>query len=160
MILSAHTIRLITFPEHNNRRIFEPWSERSRFNGMTYGLGPAGYDVRIRENLDMEPGSFALGSIIEHIKMPNRALGIVHDKSTLARLGIALQNTVIEPGWEGFLTVEISNHGSQRIRIPQGCPIAQIILHMTDFPAEAYQGKYQNQSAAPVEAIFEPEDEQ
>jgi dCTP deaminase len=39
-------------------------------------------------------------------------MGIVHDKSTWARRGLVVQNTVIEPGWHGYqTTIELTNHG-------------------------------------------------
>lgn len=147
MILSGHTI--------NQLIKIDPFVERTKLHGMTYGLGPAGYDVRLRQEVDLGPGQFMLGSIIEHIEMPNDVIGFVHDKSTLARLGLALQNTVIEPGWRGHLTVEISNHGTQRVRLPAGSPIAQIIFHRTDTPCVPYDGRYQDQGVAPVPARFE-----
>jgi dCTP deaminase len=144
MILSGSTIRELVG--------IEPFSERAQLHGMSYGLGPAGYDVRLRQALDLEPGGFFLGSIIEHLTMPRDVIAFVHDKSTLARLGLALQNTVIEPGWRGYLTVEISNHGKERVRLCAGSPIAQLIFHRTDVPCVGYSGKYQDQGVMPVGA--------
>jgi len=133
-----------------------PFCERTKFNGMTYGVGPAGYDVRIDQDLTLDPGEFALASTLELFDMPNMLLGIVHDKSTWARLGLAVQNTVIEPGWKGFLTLELTNHGKNQLQIKQGSPIAQIIFHYTDKPVEQpYSGKYQNQARGPQPAILE-----
>ena len=98
---------------------------------------------------------------------PDNVIGIVHDKSTLARLGIACQNTVIEPGWEGYLTLEITNHANKRpwwkfwerdneVFLDDGTPIAQILFHYTDKPVEkSYDGKYHHQARGPQEAIFE-----
>lgn len=149
MILSAQTIR--------DRVGIEPFSERCVHpdTGMSYGLSIAGYDVRVREGVMLPPGKFCLASILEHITMPEDALGIVHDKSTLARLGVALQNTVVEPGWRGYLTVEISNHGRRGLILPAGSPIAQIIFHRVDRPCVPYSGKYQDQPPHPVGAIRE-----
>lgn len=147
MILSGTTIRALAF--------IKPFSERTLRSGMSYGLGPAGYDVRVEQPIALAPGEFRIYSTIEHIDMPNDLLGIVHDKSTLIRLGVALQNSVIEPGWRGHLTVEVSNHGRRFFELPPGSPIAQIVFHRTDQPCEEYSGKYQDQEAAPVEAIFE-----
>ena len=114
---------------------------------MTYGVGPAGYDCRIDQTVDLWPGAFTLASTMERFQMPDNVMGIVHDKSTWARLGLAAQNTVIEPGWHGFLTLELTNHSQKRLRIEAGTPIVQIIFHFTDMPVErAYDGKYQNQS--------------
>lgn len=147
MILSGQSIR--------ERIRIDPFMERTKFHGMSYGLGPAGYDVRAAQAVDLDPGAFGIFSILEHITMPNNVLGFVHDKSTLARLGLALQNTVVEPGWRGHLTLEISNHGCERVRLPTGSPIAQLIFHQTDRPCVPYDGKYQDQGRDPVFAIFE-----
>ena len=155
MIASGQTIRELG--------IFEPFSERTKHNGMTYGVGPAGYDVRVEFDeegfVDAEhlmPGDFILASTIERFIMPKNVLGIVHDKSTWARLGIAVQNTVIEPGWCGWLTLEITNHSKEPIIIQRGDPIAQIVFHYLDKPASvAYDGKYQNQKRGPVRPILE-----
>ena len=148
MILSAQAIRA--------RGIFIPFSERERFLGMTYGVGPAGYDVRIAETFVLEPGGFSLASTLERFDMPTDVLGIVHDKSTWARKGLALQNTVVEPGWNGFLTLELTNHGKEPLEFYEGQPIAQIILHLLDQPTgQPYAGKYQGQKAGAQEAILE-----
>jgi dCTP deaminase len=148
MIASGQTLKLL--------QPVQPFCERTKHNGMTYGVGPAGYDVRIAQTIDLEPNGFTLASTLEKFVMPNFLVGIVHDKSTLARLGIALQNTVIEPGWSGFLTLEITNHSEKRVIITEGTPIAQIIFHMTDMHVEnPYSGKYQDQQSGPVAAILE-----
>ena len=127
---------------------------------MTYGRGTAGYDVRVEfeEGLTRKAipsGSFILASTIEEFTMPCDIIGIVHDKSTWARLGLAVQNTVIEPGWCGFLTLELTNHGPDKLMIKSGMPIAQIIFHQVDEMTDGYEGKYQNQQRHPVEAILE-----
>lgn len=143
------------------RGIFTPFHERSKQRGMSYGLSYAGYDVRIDldnpiKAMRLEPGAFILASTIEHFDMPSNVLGIVHDKSTWARRGLAAQNTVIEPGWKGYLTLELTNHGPEPIVIEHGDPIAQIVLHLLAAPPESvYEGKYQNQEKGPQEARFE-----
>ena len=148
MILSAQSIRRLG--------IFDPFHERTKAHGMTFGLGPAGYDVRIAENVDLEPGAYQLASTLEHFSIPSNVLGKVADKSTWARRGLAVQNTIIEPGWRGHLTLELSNHGTTWLRLFPGMPIAQIILHWLDEPTEQpYQGRYQDQASGAVAAIFE-----
>lgn len=148
MILSAQSIR--------RRCIFEPFHERTKSHGMTFGLGPAGYDVRIADALTLHSGEGALASILEHIHMPNDLLGFVADKSSWARRFIMVQNTIIEPGWRGFLTLELTNHGRDVVGIPSGSPIAQIILQQLDEPTyQPYNGKYQDQMLGQVEAIYE-----
>lgn len=148
MILSGQSIRL--------RKIFEPFSERTTAGGMTFGLGPAGYDVRVAQSLTIPRHGWTLASTLEKITMPDDLLATVHDKSTWARLGLAVQTTVIEPGWTGYLTLELSNHGAGLLNLEMGQPIAQIIFHQLDRPAEApYNGKYQDQPDHPQPAILE-----
>ena len=145
MIVPAQILRLL--------KPVKPFHERTVAHGMTFGVGPAGYDVRIAEDVELWCGDFTLASTIEEFEMPANLLGVVHDKSTWARRGLAVQNTVIEPGWKGFLTLELTCHGRDPLRIKSGMPIAQIIFHWlqesTDSP---YNGKYQNQEAGPQAA--------
>lgn len=155
MIASGNTIRKLG--------IFEPFHERTKHNGMTYGVGPAGYDVTVEfdehgaeEEKWLFPDDFILASTIQRFIMPTHLLGIVHDKSTWARRGVAVQNTVIEPGWCGWLTLELTNHSKETIVIKRGDPIAQIVFHYLDEEASvSYDGKYQNQKRGPVRPIFE-----
>lgn len=142
MILASQHIRAM--------QLLDPLCERTQFNGVSFGLSAAGYDIRTAENLDLLEGGFKLCSSVEKFHMRSDVLGIVHDKSTWARRGIAVQNTVIEPGWHGYLTLEITNHGKDHVFIKQGSGIAQIIFHMLlEATEQVYDGKYQNQEAGP-----------
>lgn len=96
-------------------------------------------------------GNFIIASAIEEFDMPTNLVGIVHDKSTWARKGLSVFNTVIEPGWKGFLTLELVYHGDEELIIPAGAGIAQVVFHRTSDAME-YTGKYQNQEDAPVYA--------
>lgn len=96
-------------------------------------------------------GRFTLASSIEKFQMTDNLVGIVHDKSTWARRGLSVFNTVIEPGWSGFLTLELVYHGNDELIIPAGSGIAQVVFHNTTDTA-LYSGKYQNQEDRPVEA--------
>jgi dCTP deaminase len=148
MILSAQSIR--------RRCLIAPFHERTVSHGKTFGLSAAGYDVRIREAVILRPGDFALASTLERFTMPNDLLARVADKSSWARKGLTVQNTVVEPSWEGYLTLELANHGPNTIRIEAGSPIAQILFELLDEPTEQpYAGKYQNQMPEPVSAIEE-----
>jgi dCTP deaminase len=143
--------------------------------GTSYGLGEAGYDIRIKQDIHFkhvdkpqygylkvpfvsvdgeiyEPGRFALASAMEEFNMPPFLTGIVHDKSTWARRGLSVFNTVIEPGWKGFLTLELVYHGESELIIPAGAGIAQVMFHEVQEPA-FYKGKYQSQADEPVGAI-------
>lgn len=144
---------------------------KQRAHGVSHGLSEAGYDIRIKQAVKFvaansanpggvwvdgvyAPGRFTLASAIEEFDMPANLVGIVHDKSTWARQGLSVFNTVIEPGWRGFLTLELVYHGHGSLIIPAGAGIAQVIFHETVMSA-SYDGKYQNQADMPVEAKHE-----
>lgn len=130
---------------------------KGRSNGVSYGLAEAGYDIRIKQSVTLHPFKrFSLASSIEHFNMPNDHVAIVHDKSTWARRGLSVFNTVIEPGWRGYLTLELVYHRWWPLHIPAGAGIAQVLFHRVSEPA-SYNGKYQNQADRPVSAIEDPE---
>lgn len=133
-----------------------PMHPRTVSQGMTFGLSPAGYDIRLDQDVVLEPGDFLLASAKEYFEMPDILLGIVHDKSSLARKGVSVFNTVIEPGWKGYLTLELKNQGHKTLYLGKGSPIAQVVFHMLDEPTQMpYNGRYQNQASgpqAPIEA--------
>ena len=133
-----------------------PMSETKKSaHGVSWGMSEAGYDVRIKQEVRLSPAlRFSLASTVERFQMPPNLVGIVHDKSTWARQGLSVFNTVIEPGWKGFLTLELVYHGNGELVIPAGCGIAQVIFHTTTALGR-YDGKYQDQADEPVPAIFE-----
>jgi len=139
---------------------------KERAHGVSHGLAEAGYDIRIKQTVVFaggftEPrvwvdgartsGRFALASTVDEFHMPPYLVGVVHDKSTWARRGLSVRNTVIEPGWNGFLTLELVYDGSGMLEIPAGAGIAQVLFHEVASPAQ-YDGKYQGQEDRPVEA--------
>lgn len=128
---------------------------KERAHGVSYGLSEAGYDLRIKQGVTLTPESrFTLASTVERFQMPPDLIGIVHDKSTWARQGLSVFNTVIESGWEGWLTLELVYHGNGLLHIPAGAGIAQVIFHRIEEPA-SYSGKYQGQPDMPVPARME-----
>jgi dCTP deaminase len=139
-------------------------NEKRREHGVSWGLSEAGYDIRVKQDIEFAAGglwidgmwvgdgNFTLASAIEKFQMPHNLVGIVHDKSTWARQGLSVFNTVIENGWCGFLTLELVYHGKKTLHIPAGAGIAQVVFHETSRFA-SYDGKYQNQPDRPVEAI-------
>lgn len=151
MILSGQTIRRLG--------IITPFHERSvhELTGMSFGLSHAGYDIRLENNILLNPHGFELGVSMEHFDMPPNVMARVADKSTLARQGISVFNTIIEPGWKGYLTIEIANHSAFRInQLVHGQPIAQIIFQYVDeFIENSYVGKYQNAAKIPQPALRE-----
>lgn len=86
--------------------------------------------------------------------MPTDVGARVHDKSSWARKFIVVQNTWIDPGWRGYLTLEISSRQWWRFqRIKAGTPIAQVVFDELDkFTDEPYEGKYQDQEYGPQPA--------
>jgi dCTP deaminase len=138
-----------------------PWCERTRTeDGLTYGLGPAGYDIRLDQDISfysLHSVSFKLASSMEQFWMPLDLLGQVCDKSTWARRGIFVQNTIIEPGWDGYLTLEITHNKGPQFEpfvIREGTPIAQIVFtQLTAHTEYPYEGKYQHQHKGIQEAL-------
>lgn len=150
MILSAQSIR------SRCPAMLAPFAERGRFAGLSYGLGPAGYDVRIAQALVIEPRGFALGSTLERFDLPDDIMAEIKDKSTWARRGLSVFNSTAEPGWRGWLTIELANHGPETIAIEEGTPIAHIVFKILDEPTRhPYAGKYQDQRYGPQPAIEE-----
>lgn len=145
---------------------------KQKEHGVSWGLSEAGYDIRIKQDVVFNGkygntirqhntdgtrtdkkfnGIFVLASAIEEFDMPDCLVGIVHDKSTWARKGLSVFNTVIEPGFRGGLTLELVYHGNTELIIPAGSGIAQVLFHKISRPAR-YEGKYQGQSSDPESA--------
>lgn len=96
------------------------------------------------------PNGFALSYTIERFKMPQDIMGICIGKSTYARCGIIINVTPIEPGWEGHITIEISNTTPNPCIIYAGEGIGQLLFFKGEVPTVNYatrKGKYQNQPA-------------
>lgn len=100
------------------------------------------------------PNSYVLGYTLERIAMPSFLKGRCVGKSSLARCGIVINTTPLEPGWEGYLTLEIANVTPCPLEIYVAEGIAQLEFERLDATPEtdyaAKGGKYQNQQAEPV----------
>lgn len=151
MILPGQEIRKRT-------EMVSPFREKYKFHligggEISGGLSSASYDVCLDAAVALGPRDFKLASTEEEFKMPLDVAGIVHDKSTWARRGISVQNTFLDPGWHGWLTLELNNNTDQPHILLKGTPIAQIVFHLLyDRVEEVYGGKYQNQERGPQEA--------
>lgn len=163
MILPDRTIRA------NN--IVTPCEEPGEFRGKSYGLSPAGYDVRVDlsdaqemthgtpyrlvmtpdgDGIALDPGQSVQIGLREHFDMPIGVVGYVRDKSTWSRQGLLTAQAVLEPGWKGFLSLRIVNLGSEALTIVDGEPIAQVVFHrLESIPDRSYSGKYQGQQRGP-----------
>jgi dCTP deaminase len=117
-------------------------------------VDPKNFDARsfVDVNADtciIPPNSFALARTQEYFRIPRNVLVLCVGKSTYARCGIIVNVTPLEPTWEGFLTLEISNTTPLPAKIYAGEGIAQLLFFEGDEePAEANADrkcKYQNQ---------------
>jgi dCTP deaminase len=167
--------------------MIEPFVEEQVSEGVvSYGLSSYGYDVRIADefkiftNLNstvvdpkdfdprslvdfkgkvciIPPNSFALGRTVEYFRIPRNVMTICVGKSTYARCGIITNVTPLEPGWEGHVTLEISNTTPLPAKIYAFEGIAQILFFESDEECErSYadkRGKYQYQKGVTLPRI-------
>lgn len=160
--------------------MIEPFEEKqNRGNVISYGVSSYGYDMRVADEfkvftnvhsavvdpknfsadsfVDIQkdvcivpPNSFALARSVEYFRIPRGVLTLCVGKSTYARCGIITNVTPFEPGWEGYVTLEISNTTPLPARIYANEGIAQVIFFEADEECEVSyadkQGKYQGQT--------------
>lgn len=145
---------------------------------ISYGLSSYGYDIRIApefkiftnvnsaivdpKNFDgstfvsintnvciIPPNSFILGRSVERLKIPDDVLCVCLGKSSMARCGLIVNVTPFEPGWEGYVTLEVSNTTPLPAKVYANEGIAQVLFFEGDDPCEITyrdrKGKYQNQ---------------
>jgi len=101
----------------------------------------------------LHPGEFVLGSTLERIRLPDDLVARLEGKSSLGRLGLLIHSTAgfIDPGWDGHVTLELSNVANLPITIYYGMKIGQISFVQLSEPAEVPYGgagigsKYQGQ---------------
>jgi len=162
--------------EHGMIEPFEP--RQVREGVVSYGLSSFGYDIRVADefkvftdvfsvvvdpkNFDprsfvdikgdhciIPPNSFALARTMEYFRIPKDVLVVCLGKSTYARCGIIVNVTPLEPEWEGYLTLEISNTTPLPAKIYAEEGIAQLLFFQGDeVPEITYamrNGKYQRQ---------------
>ena len=168
-------------------KMIDPFVESQvRENVISYGVSSYGYDVRIADeykiftNLNstivdpkhfdpksfvdfkgevciVPPNSFALGRTIEYFRIPRKTMTICVGKSTYARCGIITNVTPLEPCWEGYITLEVSNTTPLPAKIYSGEGIAQILFFESDEEClTSYadkKGKYQGQTGVTLPKI-------
>lgn len=159
--------------------MIKPFAESQVRDGViSYGLSSYGYDLRVADefkiftnvnstivdpkNFDersfvefrgpvciVPPNSFALSRSVEYFKIPRNVLTVCLGKSTYARCGIIVNVTPLEPEWEGFVTLEISNTTPLPARVYSNEGLCQILFFESDDVCEiSYKdkkGKYQSQ---------------
>jgi dCTP deaminase len=91
----------------------------------------------------LHPGEFVLGSTYERVQLPNDLVARLEGKSSLGRLGLLIHSTAgyVDPGWEGNLTLELSNVANLPITLYDGMKIGQISFQRLSSPAEVAYGE-------------------
>lgn len=174
-IMPDHWIR----EQSQQNQMIEPFEEKQRAEGMiSYGLSSYGYDARLSDefmiftNIDnaivdpknfdkssfverrtdvcvIPPNSFALARTVEYFKIPDDVLVICLGKSTYARCGLIVNVTPLEPGWEGQVTLEISNTTPLPAKVYANEGICQFLFYKGASPCEVTYadraGKYMGQ---------------
>ena len=159
--------------------MIKPFAGKQNSEGkVSFGVSSYGYDVRVdrkykivtninatvidpknmnpKSFVDFEgdvciipPHSFVLAKTVEYFKIPRDVLVICLGKSTYARCGIIINVTPLEPEWEGYVTMEISNTTDLPAKIYSGEGIAQFVFFgAEEVCEESYadkKGKYQKQ---------------
>ncbi len=182
-VLSDKSIRKLALEEG----MISPFEDKQVRDGkISYGLSSFGYDARVSEefkiftNVNSEivdpkdfkstnfvtkngpvciipPNSFALARTVEHFKIPKNVLVICLGKSTYARCGIIVNVTPLEPGWEGYVTLEFSNTTPLPAKIYANEGVAQFIfLKGNETPEVTYadrNGKYMGQTGVTLPKV-------
>jgi dCTP deaminase len=102
----------------------------------------------------LHPGEFVLGSTLERIRLPDDLVARLEGKSSLGRLGLLIHSTAgfIDPGWDGHVTLELSNVANLPITIYVGMKIGQLsFMELTEaaenpYGTAAIGSKYQGQA--------------
>lgn len=113
----------------------------------------------------LHPGEFVLGQTSEWVKIPNDLVARVEGRSSIGRLAVVVHATAgfIDPGFEGRITLELSNLGRVAVKLYPGMRISQIVMHEMKSPAERPYGpargsKYSGQSRPEASRIgIDPE---
>ena len=119
-------------------------------------------DIGDVDPLILHPGEFLLGSTLEKITLPNDLVARLEGKSSLGRLGLLIHSTAgfVDAGWDGHLTLELSNVANLPITIYAGMKIGQIsFLQMTTaadkpYGSDGLKSKYQGPMGPDPEPVF------
>lgn len=108
----------------------------------------------------LHPGDFVLGTTKERVEIPPDLLATVEGRSSLGRLAVVIHATagIVDPGYRGQITLELSNLGTAPVALTPGMRISQLIFTELKTPAERPYGaargsKYQDQSGPQASRI-------
>ena len=107
----------------------------------------------IEEPFVLHPGEFVLGTTFEKVSLSNKVVARLEGKSSLGRIGLLIHSTAgfVDPGFSGYLTLELSNVANLPIKIYPEMKIGQISFYYLNSPSESeygsetYGSKYQGQ---------------
>ena len=160
--------------------------KQKRKSKISFGLSSYGYDARVSDDFKIftnvnsaivdpknfktesfvskkskiciiPPNSFALARTVEYFKIPENVMVICLGKSTYARCGIIVNVTPLDPGWEGFVTLEFSNTTPLPAKIYANEGAAQFVfIKGNEKPEVSYskrKGKYMKQKGVTLPKI-------
>jgi len=98
--------------------------------------------VEDEEAFIIHPNEFTLATTLETVKVPHDLVARVEGRSSIGRLGITMHVTAgfIDPGFEGKITLEISNIGKMPVALYPGQRACQIVFETMTSPAEKPYG--------------------
>ncbi|EIC91737.1 deoxycytidine triphosphate deaminase [Candidatus Aquiluna sp. IMCC13023] len=110
-------------------------------------------EVKSDEAFILHPGEFVLGSSFEYVTLPDDIAARLEGKSSLGRLGLLTHSTAgfVDPGFQGHVTLELSNVASLPIKLWPGMKIGQLCFFQLSSASEnpygtsAYGSRYQGQ---------------
>ena len=121
--------------------------------------------VEAGDDFILHPGDFVLGTTKERVEIPPDLLGTVQGRSSLGRLAVVIHATagIVDPGYEGQITLELSNLGTAPVSLNPDMRISQLIFTELKSPAERPYGtergsKYQGQSGPQASRIQSDEE--
>lgn len=128
-----HPHGLVIVPAPEDRQI-QPASVDVRLSGAFANaswLPDSAPQPKPRDTLVLRPGDFILAGTVEYVEIPSDLVAQVEGRSTYARKGIIVHATAgyIDPGFRGFITLEIANISGSIRELPIGARIAQLIFH-------------------------------
>ena len=120
-------------------------------------------EIQIGDGFRLRPGDFVLATTAERVTLPGNICAFLHGRSTLGRLGLAVHCTagLIDPGYSGAITLEVSNIGELILDLRAGDPIGQLTFErmtsaaLRPYGSDGLGSRYQNQSGTtgPCSAI-------
>ena len=98
--------------------------------------------VKKGEAFIIHPNEFALATTSEYVKLPDDLVARVEGRSSMGRLGVTMHVTAgfIDPGFEGKITLEISNIGAMPVALYSGQRVCQIVFETMTTPSEIPYG--------------------